>query len=69
MREYGRWVLLAALCGLTAGTVGAEGPDVSTHPMIGEVAPAFDLEEVAGGRLSLESLEGRYVVVHFGASW
>lgn len=50
---------------------GVEGQDsgVSSHPMIGEAAPAFDLKEVAKGKLSLESLKGRYVVLHFGASW
>jgi peroxiredoxin len=37
--------------------------------MIGDGAPAFDLEEVGGGTLSLESMKGRFVVLHFGASW
>ena len=69
MKKYGRWMLSAALFALTAVVASAEGPDVSSHPMIGEAAPAFDLEEVAGGTLTLESLKGRYVVLHFGASW
>jgi len=37
--------------------------------MIGEEAPAFVLEEVGGDTLSLDSLKGRYVILHFGASW
>ncbi len=42
---------------------------VQSHPMIGEQAPAFELEEVDGGSTSLEGLRGRWVVIHFGTSW
>jgi hypothetical protein len=59
----------AALFAVTAVVAGAEGLDVSSHPMIGEAAPACDLEEVAGGKVGPESLRGRYVVRHFGTSW
>lgn len=65
-------VLLLVLS-LLAGAARAEepGPDVTLadHPMIGELAPAFDLVGVDGERLSLESLRGRFVVIHFGTSW
>jgi peroxiredoxin len=37
--------------------------------MIGEKAPEFALEEVEGGTVGLADLRGRYVVIHFGASW
>lgn len=43
--------------------------DLSDHPWIGEAAPGFTLDTVAGEKLSLEDLRGKYVVVHFGASW
>ena len=33
------------------------------------VAPAFELEGVDGARLSLESLRGKRVVIHFWATW
>jgi hypothetical protein len=61
--------LIVVLLGLGASLAGAQVSGVSTHPMIGEAAPVFDLPEVDGGTLSLESFKGRYVVLHFGASW
>ena len=52
-------------------TAGAADPAtiVQSHPMIGEQAPVFELEEVGGGSVALEVLRGKYVVIHFGASW
>ena len=43
----------------------------STPPPIspGQVAPAFELERLDGGRLSLESLHGRVVLLNFWATW
>ena len=63
--------ILPTLCDWAGVTVSADdgGLTVASHPMIGEAAPAFDLDKVSGGSLSLESLKGRYVVLHFGASW
>jgi len=46
-----------------------DATDVSSHPMIGEMAPAFTLAQVGGETLSLASLRGKYIVIHFGASW
>lgn len=43
--------------------------DVSEHPWIGKAAPDFELEKVGGGKMKLKDLEGKYVVIHFGASW
>jgi peroxiredoxin len=34
-----------------------------------KAAPAFDLPDLNGGRVSLESLEGKVVVVDFWATW
>jgi cytochrome oxidase Cu insertion factor (SCO1/SenC/PrrC family) len=74
MSRIGRRALIVALVGLAgAAHFPALAADhdsaVASHPMIGEAAPAFDLEEVSGGALSLDSLKGRYIVLHFGASW
>ena len=55
--------------GAFAHTRADDTPDISSHPWIGEMAPDFKLKTVAGGELSLEDLRGRYVVIHFGASW
>jgi cytochrome oxidase Cu insertion factor (SCO1/SenC/PrrC family) len=35
----------------------------------GEIAPPFDLADLQGNRVSLESLKGNFVVIHFAASW
>lgn len=74
MKRTGMSFLAAAFLGLVVAVhlpASAEdgGSVVASHPMIGEAAPAFNLEEVSGGALSLETLKGRYVVLHFGASW
>jgi len=55
--------LLAGACGLAA----ACGP----APQLREVKPAppFDLPDLTGGRVSLESLKGKIVVVDFWATW
>jgi hypothetical protein len=67
-------ILVAAFLGLAiVGHLPASAEDgastVASHPMIGEPAPTFDLQEVSGGSLGLEGLQGRYIVLHFGASW
>jgi cytochrome oxidase Cu insertion factor (SCO1/SenC/PrrC family) len=66
--------LVLVLLTLTGAEVSpaVAGENVSTiasHPMIGEKAPEFALEEVEGGTVGLADLRGRYVVIHFGASW
>lgn len=52
-----------------ANPLWAQQSDVSDHPMIGDAAPAIELETTAGEKLSLAALKGSFVVVHFGASW
>lgn len=74
MKRTGMWIMAAAFLGLAVAvhlpaSAGDGGSMVASQPMIGEIAPAFDLEEVSGGSLNLEGLKGRYVVLHFGASW
>lgn len=59
-------VVLAAALGLCRA---GESPVVESQPMIGEAAPAFELVEVTGAKVSLETLRGQWLVVHFGASW
>jgi thiol-disulfide isomerase/thioredoxin len=47
-----------ALAGCVKAPAGAASP-----------APAFDLEDLAGGRASLASLKGKVVVLDFWATW
>jgi cytochrome c biogenesis protein CcmG/thiol:disulfide interchange protein DsbE len=65
-RKQGRWsgAVLALLLPLSAAEAAEPG-----QPMIGEPAPAFQLDGVNGETLSLADLRGRFIVLHFGASW
>jgi len=47
----------------------AQTEDVSAHPMIGYQAPPFELKTTSGDTLGLEGWKGKFVVIHFGASW
>jgi hypothetical protein len=55
---------------MAAGRLLAQGgSEAAPQPMIGAAAPAFELRTVAGDTLSLADLKGKFVVLHFGASW
>ena len=44
-------------------------PRAIPSPLVGKPAPPFALDLFEGGRLSLEGLRGKVVVVNFWASW
>ena len=66
MRRRLQPLLLAPLLGASLLTTHAEPLD---QPMIGQPAPSFRLRSVDGKTLSLEEMRGRFIVLHFGASW
>lgn len=39
------------------------------QPLIGESAPDFELQDLNGDVYSLEQFRGKYVVLHFAATW
>ena len=39
------------------------------QPMIGQTAPSFKLQGLDGKTYSLEQFRGKYVVIHFAATW
>ena len=39
------------------------------QPMIGQPAPLFALKGIDGKTYSLEQLKGKYIVIHFAATW
>jgi len=73
LRTWFSGCLLLLFAGSTAPAALGEEPesavDLSSHPWIGQEAPGFELETVTGATLSLKELRGKYVVIHFGASW
>ena len=42
---------------------------LNEQPMIGQAAPDFRLKAVGGGLVSLSDLRGKFLVVHFAATW
>lgn len=62
-------LILCSLLGTALPSPAHAGTELDRHPWIGDVAPAFALEDVDGTTLALEDLRGRYVVIHFGTSW
>ncbi len=60
------WRTALAGVWLAAAGTAAEGPP---QPLLGKPAPLFELRDVHGETVSLASLRGRFVVLHFGASW
>ena len=66
MRRVG--VAGAILIGMLAGSMaGAEDPAAI---LLGQPAPSFELKEVrTGDTHALEDFRGKWIVLHFGASW
>ena len=62
--------LIAAVLvvGLGFGLLRTNGGQVG-GPLVGKPAPAFTLQTLNGGTISLASLKGRPVVLNFWASW
>ena len=46
-----------------------KGVPLNEQPMIGQAAPDFRLKAVGGGLVSLSDLRGKFLVVHFAATW
>lgn len=66
MRQVG--VAGAILIGTLAGS--GVRPEDPAAVMLGQPAPAFELKEVRTGKPhALGDFRGRFVVLHFGASW
>jgi peroxiredoxin len=58
----GKFVLAA----LAAGTLACTGASART---VAKPAPAFELPDLSGGKVSLASLQGKVVVLDFWATW
>lgn len=55
---------------LTVGFASALLAQPPTQPKLDEAAPSFRLPDARTGKtLALEELRGRFIVLHFGASW
>ena len=64
------WVGVAVAAVIALVTVNIARPAAAVDtPIVGRAAPAFDLQALDGGRLSLVDLRGSPVVLNFWASW
>lgn len=52
---------------VTASLAGSQGE--SQQPRIAQAAPLFKLQSLSGDTLALADLRGKFVVIHFAASW
>ena len=52
---------MATTQGITSGQ--------TAQPMVGDLAPSFQLKDPKGITFSLADQRGRCVVIHFGTSW
>lgn len=65
-RHRGMWGLgLLAILALRLSPVAGD----LKQPMIGEKAPGFALKDLQGKLVTLEQQRGKFVVLHFAASW
>ena len=65
-----KWVW--ALWALGSFTVFVRLPAVAAdlkQPMVGAAAPGFALKSLDGKSVSLQEQRGKFVVLHFAASW
>jgi cytochrome oxidase Cu insertion factor (SCO1/SenC/PrrC family) len=74
LRQFARKVAFSGLMvimvtGASATARAEEESAVASQPMIGAAAPDFTLKQINDTTLSLGDLTGKYVVIHFGASW
>ena len=64
MKSILKSLLLFAAISFSIITVAQE-----QQPMLGQMAPSFALKAIDGKTHSLEQLRGKYVVIHFAATW
>jgi peroxiredoxin len=68
MRNWLKIGLLVLLAGVAALWL-SPSPDGDRGAAVGGMAPGFALPDVEGGKVSLDALRGRAVVINFWATW
>jgi peroxiredoxin len=61
--------ILKSLLLITAAIFSIVAGAQEVQPMLGQTAPSFALKALDGKTYSLELLRGKYVVIHFAATW
>lgn len=61
-------IVIAVTVSFPQTVVNAQS-EMPIMPMIGETAPSFNLAALDGKTYSLDQYRGKYVVIHFAATW
>lgn len=67
-RSVGPKLFLLSLFVLTVFPMTSQAQE-SAQPKIGQAAPAFELQTLKRDTVALANLRGKFVVIHFAASW
>ena len=51
------------------GTMFGQATEDESQPKIGEPAPLFKLQSLNNETISLSDFHGKFVIVHFAATW
>lgn len=65
------WVMATPALTATPQDTGKDADDLTAHhPWIGQPAPDFDLPSTSGQSVALADFKGgKFLVIHFAASW
>ena len=67
-RSAGTKLFLLCLFVLTVFPMTSRAQE-SAQPKIGQAAPAFELQTLKRDTVALANLRGKFVIIHFAASW
>lgn len=59
----------ALMLSMSAGAMNAGAAQAATKPVVGEMAPDFELTLIDGSKVSLADLKGQVVLLNFWATW
>jgi peroxiredoxin len=62
-------ILLTTFLFVTNVIFSSDSKAQDVQPMIGEKAPPFELSTTNGKTYSLQDVQGKYLVIHFAATW
>ncbi|WHO40595.1 redoxin domain-containing protein [Sphingobium sp. AP49] len=59
----------ALMLSMSVGAMNAGAAQAATKPVVGEMAPDFELTLIDGSKVSLADLKGQVVLLNFWATW
>lgn len=65
MKRFLASIISVIIAGVSTGLYAQQ----DEQPLLGQPAPLFELKSIDGKTYSLEQQKGKYVVIHFAATW